>query len=399
MSLLLSAAGREKLAATYGGALLDDVMPFWLRHGMDPVHGGILTSLNRDGSLMDSDKSLWFQGRAGWMWATLYHSVEARPEWLEAARSCVDFSRRHGHGPGGKMWFTVTREGQPLRMRRYVYSESFAAISYAAYARVGGDSAGEAWAALEMYLRHSFEPGVMPPKFESTRPTKGLAPLMIGMVTAQELRAALGDEVVLGKSLSEWIGEWIGEIERDFFKREHAALMEVVGLDGGMMDHAEGRTLNPGHAMECAWFIMEEGRQRGNQEYIRLGLAILDGMWERGWDREHGGILYFADVRGLPVQEYWQDMKFWWPHCEAVIATLLAWKLTGEERYAAMHQQVHEWSFGHFPDPEHGEWYGYLHRDGSVAQPAKGNQFKGPFHLPRMLWFCGRELGGFAAPG
>ena len=78
MSGLLSAAGREKLAATYVGALLGDVMPFWLRHGMDQEHGGILTSLNRDGSVMDTDKSIWFQGRAGWMWATLYREVEAR---------------------------------------------------------------------------------------------------------------------------------------------------------------------------------------------------------------------------------------------------------------------------------------------------------------------------------
>ena len=122
------------------------------------------------------------------------------------------------------------------------------------------------------------------------------------------------------------------------------------------------------------------------------GTLILDWMWARGWDTEHGGLLYFTDLRGLPVQEYWHDMKFWWPHCEAIIATLLAGKLTGETRYAAMHAQVHEWSFAHFPDREHGEWFGYLHRDGSIAQRAKGNMFKGPFHLPRMLWFCAREL-------
>jgi N-acylglucosamine 2-epimerase len=94
------------------------------------------------------------------------------------------------------------------------------------------------------------------------------------------------------------------------------------------------------------------------------------------------------------VQEYWHDMKFWWPHCEAVIATLLAWRLTGEARYAQWHRDVHNWSFRHFPDAEHGEWYGYLRRDGSVTQTAKGNHFKGPFHLPRMLWYCAQLLEG-----
>ena len=94
-------------------------------------------------------------------------------------------------------------------------------------------------------------------------------------------------------------------------------------------------------------------------------------MWERGWDEEYGGLFYFRDLRGLPVQEYWHDMKFWWPHNEAIIATLLAWKLTGDAKYARWHRLVHDWSFQHFPDPEYGEWYGYLHRDGSVSSASK----------------------------
>ena len=141
------------------------------------------------------------------------------------------------------------------------------------------------------------------------------------------------------------------------------------------------------------------GRLRNDQRLIALGARIVDWMWARGWDREHGGLLYFTDLDGKPVQECWHDMKFWWPHCEAILATLLAWKLTGEPRYAAMHARVHDWSFAHFPDREQGEWYGYLHRDGSVSQRAKGSMFKGPFHLPRMLWFCARELDEALASG
>jgi N-acylglucosamine 2-epimerase len=377
-------------ASLYRATLHDDVMPFWLRHGLDREHGGMMTALDRDGSVLDTDKSVWFQGRAGWMLATLYNTVEQRPEWLEAARSCVEFSRRHAHRADGKMYFSVTREGQPLRMRRYVFSESFAAISYAAYARASGDGgAGEAaLAAWEVYLRYSFEPGVMEAKFESTRPAKGIGPLMIGIVTAQELRENLGDVTVRGRKCTDWITAFIAEIERDFLKPEHGALMETVAPDGSIIDHAAERMLNPGHAIECAWFIMHEGRRRGDAAMIALGCRILDWMWARGWDPEHGGLLYFTDLHRRPVLEYWQDMKFWWPHCEAIIATLLAYRLTGETRYAEWHRLVHDWSFRHFPDPEHGEWYGWLHRDGRPSQRAKGSLFKGPFHLPRMLWYC-----------
>lgn len=385
---------RSKLAAFYHDTLLNNVVPFWLKHGVDREHGGMMTALDRDGSLLDTDKSVWFQGRAGWMFATLYNTVERRAEWLEASRSCIEFSRKHCFAPDGKMYFSVTRDGQPLRMRRYVFSESFAVVANAAFAKATGDAraAEDAVKLFSTYLRCSFEPGVMNPKFEPTRPAKGLASLMICIVTAQELRANLGDVKVSGRSCTEWIDVSIAEIERDFLKPDLEALMEMVAPDGSVIDHIDGRTLNPGHAIECAWFVMHECALRGDKKLIKLGATILDWMWARGWDEECGGIFYFRDVFGRPVQEYWHDMKFWWPHNEAIIATLLAWELTGDEKYARWHQLVHDWSFKHFPDPEYGEWYGYLHRDGSVSQRAKGNLYKGPFHLLRMLWYGSRII-------
>ena len=415
---LTNAASRSALASLYRDTLVNDVIPFWLRHGADRENGGMLTCLDREGRVVDTDKSVWFQGRAAWMFATLHNNVaddvrrwtsiqsattsalsarrlpELGADWLTAARSCIEFIRQHCYAPGGKMYFAVTREGQPLRMRRYVYSEAFAAIGNAAFAKATGDSraADDAVKNFSTYLHHSFTPGVMPPKFEATRPMKGIGPHMIGIATAQELRANLGDATVGGRTCTEWIDHSIVEIERDFLKPEHCALIETVAPDGSVIDHHDGRTLNPGHALECAWFVMREGALRGEKRLIQLGATILDWMWARGWDEEHGGLLYFTDLHDKPVQEYWHDMKFWWPHNEAIIATLLAWKLTGEPRYAEMHRLVHDWSFKHFPDPEHGEWFGYLHRDGRISSHAKGTMWKGPFHLPRCLWYCWRLL-------
>jgi N-acylglucosamine 2-epimerase len=388
----MTAEALKQYSGLYRSTLLDDVIPFWLRHGLDRKHGGILTCLDRDGSLLDTDKSVWFQGRAGWMFATLYNTVEGRTEWLEAARSCIEFMRRHCFAPDGKMYFTVSREGQPLRMRRYAFSEGFTAIANAAFAKASGDSRAAEYAvrAFATFLRYSFAPGVMSPKCEPTRPMKNIGPYMIGIATAQELRASLGDVKVADRRCTEWIDRNISEIERDFVKPEREAVLETVGAKGEIIDHFDGRTLNPGHAIECAWFILHEGKWRGDQRLVQLGLKMLDWMWKRGWDEEHGGLFYFRDLRGLPVQEYWHDMKFWWPHCEAAIATLLASKLTNDGKYARWHQMVHDWSFEHFADPEFGEWYGYLHRDGRLSVQLKGNLWKGPFHLPRMLWYCWR---------
>lgn len=160
----------------------------------------------------------------------------------------------------------------------------------------------------------------------------------------------------------------------------------MVGPNGEFIDTCNGRVINPGHCIETAWFIMEEAKSRNwDKDLTQLALQILDWSWEWGWDKEYGGIINFRDCRNLPPQDYSQDMKFWWPQTEAIIATLYAYQATKDEKYLEMHKQISEWTYAHFPDKEYGEWYGYLHRDGTVAQPAKGNIFKGPFHVPRMM--------------
>ena len=392
---LSSPQSRAALRTLYRDTLLHDVMPFGLRHGLDREHDGIITALDRDGSILDTDKSIWSQGRAGWLFATLFNTVEKHREWFDAAGSCVAFLDAHGYATDGKLFFTVTRDGHPLRMRRYVFSEAFAAMAHAAYAKASGDSsyAEKALRDFATYLKHSFEPGMMQPKIEpNTRPLIGIGALLAGIATAQELRENLGNPTIAGHTCTAWVDRFILEIQQLFFKPELGALMEIVSPDGAMIDHFDGRTLNSGHALECAWLIMHEGRLRGEGAYVRLGLDILDGTWQRAWDAEHGGIYYFRDVHGKPVQEYWHDMKFWWPHNEAITATLLAWRLTSDAKYAAWHQQAHDWAFDHFPDRQHGEWFGYLHRDGTPSVMLKGNLWKGPFHLPRMLWYCSALL-------
>ncbi|TPE43904.1 AGE family epimerase/isomerase [Pontibacter mangrovi] len=377
----------------YKNQLLSDTLPFWFPRSVDEEHGGYLFMRDADGSLIDDDKAVWIQGRAAWLLATLYNTVEQRPEWLEGAKKGIDFLRQHCFDTDGRMFFHVTRDGKPIRKRRYFFSETFAVIAFAAYAKASGDEevAQEARNLFGKCLEYATTPGMLPAKFTDTRPAKGIGVPMIMMNTAQQLRDTIGDE-----RCDEWISKWIAEIEKDFVKDDIRCVMEQVAPDGSIIDHIDGRTLNPGHAIEGAWFILHEAKHRNNDPHlIDLGCRMLDYMWERGWDKEHGGILYFRDVYGKPVQEYWHDMKFWWPQNETIIATLLAYLLTGNQKYADWHQQIHEYAYGRFHDKEHGEWFGYLHRDGSLSNSTKGNLFKGPFHLPRQEWYCWQALEAF----
>jgi N-acylglucosamine 2-epimerase len=384
--------GRERLdelIETYRDALLDDTLPFWIDHCVDLEYGGFTTALDRDGSLLDTDKGMWQQGRFAWLLATLYNTVEQRPEWLELARNGIDFIRRYGFDDDGRMFFVVTRDGRPLRKRRYVFSEAFAAIALATYARAANDdeAAHQSRDLFRSFVRYATTPGLLEPKgIPATRPSKSIGLLMLTINIAQVMRETIGQE---DAEHDQWIDRSIGEIRADFVKPDLEVVMETVGPNGEIIDHFDGRTLNPGHAVEAAWFILHEAKHRGNDpELVKLGTSMLDWMWKRGWDEEYGGLFYFRDLKGLPVQEYWHDMKFWWPHNEAIIATLLAYHLTGDEKYARWHRLVHDWAHGHFPDDEYGEWYGYLHRDGSISVPLKGNLWKGPFHIPRMQWYC-----------
>jgi N-acylglucosamine 2-epimerase len=385
------------LRDVYRKGLLDDTLAFWFPRCVDEPYGGYITSLDQDGAVLQTDKSVWFQGRVAWMLSTLYRTIEPRKQWLQDARSGIEFMERHCFDRDGRMFFSVTREGKPLRKRRYVFSEFFAIIAFAAYGVAAEEPryVQHARDLLSLVLHHLETPGLLPPKVDpQTRPMKGLAVPMITLVTCQELRDLSNDP-----RCEELIDSCIREIERDFLKPQFQCLLETVGPQGQFIDSFDGRQVNPGHSIEAAWFILHEARRRNDARVVRLGCTILDWSLRIGWDEQYGGIYYFRDCRGLPCVEYWHDMKFWWPHNEAIIATLLAWQITGDEKYRHWHAKVHDWSYAHFPDAAHGEWFGYLHRDGSVSTRLKGNLFKGPFHLPRMQWYCWQRVEEMIAAG
>lgn len=370
-------------ADRYQEDLKENILPFWLKHGLDRVHGGVYTCVDRDGTLIDSTKSVWFQGRFGFICAYAYNNIEANEEWLRASKSCVDFIEQHCFDTDGRMYFEVTAEGKPVRKRRYVFSECFAAIAMSEYAIASGDRsyAQKALTLFKQILHFINTKGILEPKYCEGVEMQGHSITMILINTAARIR-----EAIPAVELDEQISLSIETLQRYFIHPEFEALLETVGPNGEFIDTIIGRTINPGHCIETAWFLLEEAKYRGGDPQLtEVAVKILDWSWKWGWDKEYGGLINFRDCKGLPVQDYSQDMKFWWPQTEAIIATLYAYEATGEERFLHMHQQISDWTYAHFPDAEYGEWYGYLHRDGTVAQPAKGNIFKGPFHIPRMM--------------
>lgn len=370
-------------AESYKKDLTENIMPFWMKYGLDRENGGVYTCVDRDGSLMDTTKSVWFQGRFAFICSFAYNNVEKNQEWLDAAKSTLEFIEKHCFDEQGHMYFSVTAEGKPLRKRRYVFSETFAAIAMSEYALATGDQhwAKRAIQVFEDTQRFLATPGFLPAKFEADVKLQGHSIVMILINVGSCIRKVVNDP-----KLTQQIDESIEKLKKYFIHPEFKCLLETVGENGEFIDTNMTRTINPGHCIETSWFIMEEAKLRGwDKPMFDLALQVFDWSWDWGWDKQYGGIINFRDCKNLPPQDYSQDMKFWWPQCETIIASLYAYLGTGDEKYLYRHERISEWTYAHFPDAEYGEWYGYLHRDGTVAQPAKGNLYKGPFHVPRMM--------------
>ncbi len=378
---------------------LDRVTDFWLEHGMDKIYGGVYTCLDKDGEVFSTDKSVWMQGRCGWIFAYMCSSYGVKPQWLQASKSCLDFLENHciNHSAGGRLYFTVTKEGKPLRQRRYCYSEAFYCIANAEYYGVTGEREHleRARRAYDMYwqLNNGMkDPTGLGAKTEpETRRSRALGiPMIMLNMTSIMLR--------VDKEKAEYYNKIADECVRsilDFHvKKELGCTLESVAPDGrARLDISEGRVVNPGHDIECSWFLMERALDTGDSQLYSSAVEIFDMAFEKGWDGEYGGLLYFFDCLGNPPEAYEHDMKLWWPHNEALIASLMIYSVTGSEKHLEIFERVLDYCKNYFACAPCGEWYGYLRRDGRPTMPACiGSTFKGPFHVPRCLIMLDRML-------
>ena len=371
---------------------LERSVRFWLDHGMDREHGGVYTCLDRKGEVYSTDKSVWMQGRCGWMFAYLCHTYGPKQEWLDASKSCLDFLEAHciNHAAGGRMYFTVTEDGKPLRQRRYCYSEAFYALANAEYYGVAGgeEHLARARRAYDLYwdLNHGMaDPTGMGPKtIPETRTGRSFGVPMIILNVTGTLRRVDPER---GELYDQRAAQCVEEIFRYHVKPDLKCVLENVDLDGTpRLYYTEGRTVNPGHDIEGVWFLLEHAQRTGDRELVKKAAEMFDWAIAAGWDQEYGGLLYFTDCMGKPPEAYEHDMKLWWPHNEILIASMMLYRDTGEEKYLDWFYKTLDYCKAHFADPEYGEWYGYLRRDGLPTQPStKGSTFKGPFHMPRSM--------------
>jgi len=374
----------------YKAELLDNILPFWLRHVRDEECGGYHTCLNRDGSVYDYDKlCMWHAGRIIWTYSFLYNELSQDSDWLDLAKWGVDFVQEHGFAPDGTMYYALTRNGEPLEPAQDVFTEFSTAIGFSEYARATEDDSlyDQAKGLLMQVWDRLENPGLAcQPFIAETRPVRLHGHSMITLNVVQELRRCR-EEFAYETMIDECIHGIVGL----HMKPEKRAVLELVGWDGDVLPGSNGRWVNPGHMIEGGTFIIHEGQRRRDEGLTRIGVDLVEWGFEWGWDREFGGIYNDVDSEGLPVPTgdvLRYDSKLWWQHAEALYGTLLAYCVTEEAKFLDAYRLTHDYSFSRFADPEHGEWFGVLDRRGNRIGEAKGTSRKSPFHIARNFYLC-----------
>lgn len=376
----------KQISSRYKRELLENCLPFWLEHSQDKEYGGYFSCLNRDGSVYDTDKFIWLQGREVWMFAMLYNNVEKNQQWLDCAIQGAEFLKKYGHDENWDFYFSLNREGRPLVQPYNIFSNTFACMAFAQLAKATGN---DEYALIARRIfgrileRRSNPKGQWCKAYPGTRPMKDFALPMIICNMALEIEDILEDKSVLEQT----IDTCLHEVFDVFYQPELGCMLEnVSSVDGAPVDCFEGREINPGHDLEALWFMMNLGVRRGDKALIEKCVEIALRVIERGWDKEFGGIYYFLDAKGVPQQKLEWDQKLWWVHIESAIAMLKGYQLTGNEKCLEWFLKLDAYLWDNFKDKEYPEWFGYLNRRGEVLLPLKGGKWKGCFHVPRGLY-------------
>ena len=381
----------KELANQYKQELFESVLPFWLEKSQDKECGGYFTCLERDGEVFDTDKFIWLQGRQVWMFSMLYNNVEKRQEWLDCALLGGEFLKKYGHDGNYNWYFALNREGKPLVEPYNIFSYTFATMAFGQLSIATGNEeyAKIAKNTFDIILSKVDNPkGKWNKIYPGTRNLKNFALPMILCNLALEIEPLI-DEDYLNKT----IDNCIHEVMEVFLRPElDGIIVENVTENGELSDTFDGRLVNPGHAIEAMWFIMDLGERLKDQKLIARAVETTLKMIDYGWDKKYGGLFYFMDRKGYPTQQLEWDQKLWWVHMETLISLLKGYYLTGSKECLDKFKIIHEYVWTHFKDKQHPEWFGYLNRQGEVSLSLKGGKWKGCFHIPRGLYQCWRTL-------
>jgi mannose/cellobiose epimerase-like protein (N-acyl-D-glucosamine 2-epimerase family) len=308
-----------QLRKHYHDELFGRLLPYWDRYGVDHQHGGILHSLDYDGTVVSGNKLSWFQGRAIWVYSFLYNRFGRNPEHLEIASKTKDFLLKHAPQPDGWWAEEFSREGDVIRpFSGDLYGMYFTAEGLQEYAWAAKDDSARdlAFALMRRLHRRIQEPDFlcMDTDVPGQR-TQGL--WMVNLNTARQMVGRWPDS-----EMQSLVDEGIDNVIQRHYNPEIGLNNEVLNRDFTRpADHATKCLL--GHSVETLWMIGEEALRRGDRSLWNTCTERIRKHLDVGWDHVYGGFSEWVNV---------DQGSYPWPPYTPV-GTKLVFRSTGEFFY------------------------------------------------------------------
>ncbi|MHB0875927.1 MAG: AGE family epimerase/isomerase [Anaerolineae bacterium] len=421
----------RSLAAFYTDHLCAHILPFWQDQAIDYDNGGYFTCFaNRGKRLLHRHKFTWSQGRFVWVWSRLAGQFHGRvPEedtdrYLEYAHLGAEFLMSYALLPNGNCSFILSERGEPILLDAEgnarqagpgevydtsIYADCFVVYGMSEYARVTAERGAFEFAAnlFDGVLRriasgvYRTDPYPVPAGYKA----HGIP--MILLETARELALTTNlFDAGRAASLRQSCRGYAAEI-MDHHMQADGTVIEYLGVDNRVRDTMLGTYINPGHTLECMWFVLHYAQEIGDADLIARAVQVIRQTMEIGWDAQYGGVPQFLHRSGgaprgsVPpeledepmlgkLRTAWSN-KLWWPQSEAIYALSLAYRLTREQWCLDWLAKVNDYTFRTFPQPE-GDWVQIRDREGRPEDKVVALPVKDPFHIPRALLHAIRAL-------
>jgi mannose/cellobiose epimerase-like protein (N-acyl-D-glucosamine 2-epimerase family) len=384
--------------------LFQVLLPFWDKHGIDHEYGGVMCSLDYDGTLVDTGKSLWFLGRAIWVYSFMYNHFGNNPEFLEVARKTKEFVFKYALQKDGWWAEEFSREGKVLRP----FSGDTEGMYHLAeglheYATASGDGQSrEAALALLKKLFQDFDSPAFryrgadfPYLWGSKRAVRPQGLWFLNLTVATQMLEGGNDPAIAA----------IADRAVDAIMNRH--YNPDIGLNTEMLyfdfsrPKEEAQKSRFGHCVEALWMVMDEANRRQDDALWKTCAERIHHHLNVGWDYIYGGLSQWINVdhgayqwpvetppgthlRFNFVGEY-EYMKCLWCQNEVLVATLNVLERTGAEWAAEYFGRAYQIINEKFWQKERGYPAGYmLFADRRMAfQPHVGRQDN--YHPIRQL--------------
>jgi mannobiose 2-epimerase len=397
--------------------LTGNILPFWIEHTVDAVHGGFVGALTNNREVHNEvPRSSVICARILWTYAAAYRRYR-RPSYLNMADHAYRYLTEIFWDPQHQgVYWQVDAAGRPINPRKHSYAQAFAIYGLAEYYLATGDPqslarAQQLFALLESHAHDSVHGGYIEGcgsawdtladmRLSDKEPhcRKSMNTLLHILEAYSTLLRAAPDPL-LQTRLGDLIDLFLTKVitpatpvnppaagselpAATAAARDRAALPRFqLFFDDAwqpLPDH-----ISYGHDIEASWLLVEAAKVMGDADRLAAtqtaALAIAEAVRQNG--RASDGSIVYAGYPDGSVDA----TKHWWAQAEGVVGFINAWQISrGDAHYAAAEALWHVIQT-QFVDRTNGEWFKVLDPAGRpLPTQVKVGPWECPYHHARM---------------